>query len=125
MLLADISGEMLSAKYAVYPNETYAKVKNSTLYIGKNNFSCHEENGVYRVQVGLDAFITLCDKQQNALKVKSCIAEDTLGKNKLVYLIVDGFDNYVTLRVKKEIDLFRHKNFYVLLNTKEIKFFED
>lgn len=125
VLLADLSGEMLSAKYAVYPNETYAKVKNSTLYIGKNQFSCYEEDGVYRVQVGLDAFITLCEKQQNALKVKSCIAEDTLGKNKLVYLIVDGFENYVTLRVNKEIDLFRHKNFYILLNTKDIKYFED
>ena len=124
LLLADLNGEMLSTKYAVYPNVTTAKVNNGTLYIGKSKLSCHEENGYYNVEIGINAFISVCDKQPNALKVVSCIGEDTLGKDKLVYLIVQGFDNYVTLKVPNNVDLFRYKNFYINLTSKEMKFME-
>ncbi len=125
ILIADNGGQLLSTNYAVYPNVCNAKVKNGTLYIGKSTFDSKEEDGYYKVEIGLDAFITLCKKQRNALKVKSCIAEDSLGEYKLVHLIVAGFSNYVTLKVKNDLDLFRSKNLYLLLDYKKIKYIEE
>jgi len=125
LLLADKNGEHLLTKYAVYSNVAIGKVKKDRLYIGKSKFDVYAESGYYNVEIGLDAVISVTEDKRNSFLIKDCLAEETLGNKKLIYVIIDGFSNYVTLRVDASLDFLRQKNVRVLISTKEIKFLEE
>lgn len=119
--ISDIQGDRVLTKYAIYPNICSAMVSSNQLKIAKNKFDFVAESGYYDIEIYPQAFISLCKKQKNALLIKECLAEDTLGKKKLIHCLVDGFDNYVTLIVDSKLNLLKNKNFYVLLDTKQIR----
>ena len=108
-------------KYAVYPNVCEAVVSSNQLKIGKSKFDFVLQSGYYDIEILPDAFISLCKKQKNALLIKECLAEDTLGKKKLIHCIVAGFNNYVTLKIDSKINLLKDKKFYVLLDTTKMR----
>ena len=119
--LSNNLGERIITKYAVYPNVCEGFVKSNILKIAKNKFDFVAESGYYDIEIKPQAFISLCKKQKNTLFIRECLAEDTLGKTKLVHCLVDGFSNYVTLEVDSKVNLLKYKNFYVLLDTKQIR----
>lgn len=121
IMLCDAKGDNLIAKYAIYPNLCDGVVSGGTLKIAKNKFEFSEESGYYQIEILPQAFISLSDKQKNALRIKECLAEDTLGAKKLIHCLVDGFENYVTLLVDSKINLLKRKNFFVLLDTSKIR----
>ena len=119
--LSDSDGDRILTKYAIYSNECQGSVSSGVLKIAKNKFDFNAERGYYNLEVLPKAFISLSKKQRNALFVRECLAEDTLGKKKLVHCVADGFEKYVTFEVESKINLLKYKNFYVLLDTKQIR----
>lgn len=125
IMLTDNNGNNLIAKYAVYPNLCQGKVSGQVLKIAKNKIEVKAPNGYYKVEILPKAFISVCAKQKNALFIKECLAEDTLGSKKLVHCLVDGFNNYVTFEIQATQNLLKRKNFFALLDTSQIRMTED
>ena len=123
--LQNNEGDRLIAKYAVYPNICEGRVVSNQLRIAKNKFDFNAESGYYDIEILPQAFIGLAKKQNNALLIKECLAEDTLGKKKLIHCLVEGFENYLTLEVDSKINLLKYKNFFVLLDTKKLRIIDN
>ncbi len=125
IMLTDSNGNNLITKYAVYPNACEGKISGDLLKIAKNKFDIKAKSGYYNIEILPTAFISVCKKQKNTLFIKECLAEDTLGTNKLIHCLVDGFNNYVTLQTSADIHLLKRKNFFVLLDTSQIRIAEN
>ncbi len=125
IMLTNDKGNNLITKYAVYPNLCEGRVSGGVLKIAKSKFDFNSKNGYYQLEILPKAFISVCKKQKNALFIKECLAEDTLGSKKLIHCLVDGFDNYVTFEVRADIYLLKRKNFYILIDTCQIRITEN
>ncbi|MGN1040166.1 MAG: ABC transporter ATP-binding protein [Candidatus Fimimonas sp.] len=106
--LLDEAEERVLAHYRVYDatcpcGKLFGKLRLpcGTINLPSNNF-----NGatftIYRA-----SFATL---GKQGLAVQRCLDEEDLGSNKLCYCVLKGFDNYVALKMPKNVNLFFGKN---------------
>lgn len=115
--------QKLTSKHEIKSNTAIATKKPfNKLQIGKS-IICPKNKVLANqasVIIPMDAFIGYAKKRKNAIKIRDCLDEDVLGEDKLVFAVVDGFNDYVTIKLSEQRKLLNRKQFYLAVDVDKI-----
>ncbi len=121
--LYSMDKQKITSKYEIKQNvATAIKLPFNRLKIGKSVLCLKNKILANQATVIIppDAFTGYSKRRKNAIIVRACLDEDVLGEEKLVYVVVDGFSNYVTVKINAQRQLLKRKQFFLSVDLDKI-----
>ena len=121
--LYSVDKQKITSKYEIKQNAATAiKLPFNRLKIGKS-ILCFKNKILANqatVIIPPDAFTGYSKRRKNSILVRACLDEDVLGEEKLVYVVVDGFNNYVTVKIDTQRQMLKRKQFFLAVDLDKI-----
>lgn len=121
--LYSVDNQKITSKYEIKQNAATAiKLPFNRLKIGKSVFCLNNKILANQATVIIppDAFTGYSKRRKNSIIVRACLDEDVLGEEKLVYAVVDGFDDYVTVKINAQRQVLKRKQFFLAVDFDKI-----
>lgn len=121
--LYSVDKQKITSKYEIKQNAATAiKLPFNRLKTGKS-ILCFKNKILANqatVIIPPDAFTGYSKRRKNSILVRACLDEDVLGEEKLVYVVVDGFNNYVTVKIDSQRQMLKRKQFFLAVDLDKI-----